>query len=388
MQSQPNHAFNREKTKKSQDVKLHFLHLYSRHKKKTCRDISLLCTKSIPLCPNLKSLQFKMKHLLALLIISALCFQAAAAPKTTRKQQTKTHTSATAKPKTKGKKVQGKDATASKVTFEVGDFVYNINSDNKSVSVSLKNGKRKNTIPESVKYNGVSYPVTSIADNAFLGCDWLTSITIPASVTSIGDNAFLGCCNLTSVSIQGALTSIGSDTFGDCKALADITIPGTVTSIGNDAFRLCSSLTSIVIPNSVTEIGERAFLGCSGLTSLSISSTITTIGESVFDSCSGLTAITIPSTVTSISDCAFTGCTGLTNITIPKSVTSIGERAFFNCGITEVHCLNPQPPTVGDAAFDYGNNIIVLYVPNKTNGKYKKAKGWREFKKIKTERKN
>ena len=92
-------------------------------------------------------------------------------------------------------------------------------------------------IPESVTYNGTTYPVTNIWSFAFYECN-LTSITIPNSVTSIGIYAFYGCTGLTG-----------------------ITIPNSVTSIGEVAFYGCSGLTSITIPNSVTSIGDYAFYG-------------------------------------------------------------------------------------------------------------------------------
>ena len=48
-------------------------------------------------------------------------------------------------------------------------------------------------IPESVTYNGATYPVTSIGDGAFVHCTGLTSVTMPNSVTSIGSGAFNDC---------------------------------------------------------------------------------------------------------------------------------------------------------------------------------------------------
>ena len=71
-------------------------------------------------------------------------------------------------------------------------------------------------IPESVTYNGATYPVTSIGSDAFSECSSLTSVTIPNSVTSIGLYAFSDCSGLTSVTIPNSVTSIGSGAFNDC----------------------------------------------------------------------------------------------------------------------------------------------------------------------------
>ena len=87
-------------------------------------------------------------------------------------------------------------------------------------------------IPESVAYNGKTYPVTSIGEWAFYGCSSLTSVTIPNSVTSIGGSAFSGCFGLTSVTIGNSVTSIGGSAFSGCSGLTSVTIPNSVTSIG------------------------------------------------------------------------------------------------------------------------------------------------------------
>ena len=113
-------------------------------------------------------------------------------------------------------------------------------------------------IPESVTYNGATYPVTSIGDRAFCYCSGLTSVTIPNSVTSIGQSAFEGCSELTGVNIPDSVTSIGAYAFLDCSGLTSLTISNSVTNLRSEVFAGCSSLTSVTIPNSVTIIDLEA----------------------------------------------------------------------------------------------------------------------------------
>lgn len=81
---------------------------------------------------------------------------------------------------------------------------------------SSYNHKGNVIIPESVTYQNKIYSVTAINDNAFGGCENVTSITIPNSVKTIGRSAFSGCKGLTSVTIPSSVISIEGYTFGNC----------------------------------------------------------------------------------------------------------------------------------------------------------------------------
>ena len=70
------------------------------------------------------------------------------------------------------------------------------------------------TVPETLTIDGITYNVTSIADNAFKNCKKLKKVTIKAQIVSIGANAFAGTKKLKKVTIKSTqLTSIGKKAF-------------------------------------------------------------------------------------------------------------------------------------------------------------------------------
>lgn len=242
-------------------------------------------------------------------------------------------------------------------------------------------------IPETVSYNGRTYSVTAISNDAFFGCSGLTSVSIPNSVKSIGERAFQECNYLSKVNIPNSVTSIEQGTFYNCSSLVSISIPESVISIGNSAFYGCTDLTNISFPSSITSVGCFAFKGTTwygsqpyGMiyigkvaysfkynktipedTKIEIKEGTVSISQLAFcdnihNDCRGLKNVTFPHTLTTISFHAFWNCSGLTTITIPSSVTTI-ENAFDGC-------YNIQKVIIEDLAawcsisFDSNNSLL------------------------------
>ncbi len=255
-------------------------------------------------------------------------------------------------------------------------------------------------IPAEVQYNGITYTVYSIGDNAFRDRIDLTSVTIPDSVTEIGESAFISCSSLTSVTIGESVSEIGGHAFWGCSSLTsvyisdleawcniifnnwdstplwndaslylngelvtDLVIPDSVTKIGAYAFFNCKSLTSVTIPDSVTKIGAYAFFNCKSLTSVTIPDSVTEIGEYAFRYCSSLTSVTIPDSVTKIGESTFNGCSRLTSVTIGKSVSEIGEQAFYGCSSLTSITIPDSVTKIGGHAFYYCSSLTSITIP-------------------------
>ena len=221
--------------------------------------------------------------------------------------------------------------------FQFGDLYYKIDGKMAEVTSHIEGwdnyrGLEYVSIPSSVSYNGVNYPVKQIDEDAFRNSYELKSITIPNSVTCIGNHAFGGCSSLTSVMIPNSVTSIGGAAFYGCRSLPTITIPNSVTSIGNAAFSYCTALTTVTIPNSIDSIRYGLFDGCVNLTSVSLSDNLTYIGDLAFRAC-GLSSIHIPNNVTYIGECAFQGCSNIKDFQIPNRVTHLRAGTFWGWGM-------------------------------------------------------
>lgn len=172
-------------------------------------------------------------------------------------------------------------------------------------------------------------PVTSIAEGAFENV-MITAVSIPASVKNIHNLAFKSCSQLQTVTFAegSALASIGDNAFAGCQKLSSLQLPEGVTEIGRAAFNGCRALREVTVPTGVTEIEDFTFGVCASLREIHLPEGLTSIGASAFTGCAALTQIVLPDGVTALGTRVFNNCQALAKVLVPASVESIAEDAF------------------------------------------------------------
>ena len=275
-------------------------------------------------------------------------------------------------------------------------------------------------------------PVVSVEASAFLNNTAITSVVLPDGITSIGENAFNGCESLTSVTFgkNSQLSSIGPGAFNYCYSLKSITIPESVTNIGSDAFYYCYGLRSVTFGENsqLTSIGEGAFNWCESLESITIPASITSIGEWAFVECYRLvevwnlsklnitagsedngyvgyyakrvetepnesyvytdengyviyydgkvkalinytgneTKLTIPDDITELNCFALSDCYNITSVTFGENsqLTSIGDGAFNWCESLESITIPDSVTSIGEGAFCCCAKLTSITIPD------------------------
>lgn len=167
-------------------------------------------------------------------------------------------------------------------------------------------------VPATVTFNGITFDVIEIGENAFSSCYSLGTVTIPASIKTIGFGAF-SYSNITHIELPAGLESIGSAAFSN-SYLEEIVIPENCNELGSTIFNNCRYLKKVVLE----------------------SSNLRSIPEHAFENCISLSSVNIPSTVTSLGEFAFRGTSSLENITIPEQCNVIGQYCFYKCGVTSL----------------------------------------------------
>lgn len=235
----------------------------------------------------------------------------------------------------------------------------------------------------------------TIPNEAFYGCDSLSSVTFSPTLKVISTRAFSKDSRLTSVTLPETVTTIGSDAFGK-TSIAEINAPSSLLYVdsycldgtpwlsaqtavdgviyfGNVALKAENSsvtsvsfregtvsiasgfanrnnIASVSFPSTLRCIGDYAF-GNTKLTEVSVPESVDSIGENAFRDNESLTKATLPQSLQYIGGYAFSGCTSLSQIDLPQSLLGIGKYAFNGCTSLSQIDLPQSLLSIGDEAF-------------------------------------
>ena len=186
-------------------------------------------------------------------------------------------------------------------------------------------------IPEGVEY---------ITANAFVNCNNIECVTLPASLKKIKQYAFDGCEKLTSIHYEGDMAGwcgievsykgINNqyDLYIEGKLITEALIPSSVSVLRSYLFTCCQSITNVILEEGITEIGAYAFLNCINLQQIKLPESLITIQQSAFNGCSSLEEITIPNGVQNIASPIFENCNNLRELTLPFLYFEISSNPY------------------------------------------------------------
>lgn len=166
----------------------------------------------------------------------------------------------------------------------------------------LSGGVSGDVLEIPAQVNGVD--VSTVGSGAYVQ-EFMSMVIFPLTLTTIEDNAFDGC-----------------------EYLTELVFPSGVRHIGAYAAKDCPALKTVVLPEGLEELGAFAFTNCRNLTSVTIGEGLKTIPEGAFAG-TGITKIAIPEGVDTIEQMAFAE-TPLEHVALPKTLKSVGRYVFMS----------------------------------------------------------
>ena len=178
-----------------------------------------------------------------------------------------------------------------------------------------------------------------VCTDAFLGCNDITTLRIPASIKRFAWDSFRECNGIKEVFFDGSVEqwckiTFDSSTAAPCRHGAKLYIrgfPGDILAIPNTietikGYAFCGvAKKTINIPPSVKIIMMGAFMYCSELVNVNLTEGLQQIGSSAFYCCEQLESIALPDSLNAINAHAFAGTRALKHLYIPASVIVVAD---------------------------------------------------------------
>lgn len=269
----------------------------------------------------------------------------------------------------------------------IDGLYYDLDTSNRTATVTYETTGINNyaslpadvVIPESVTYEGITYTVVKIGNEAFVNCKMLESISVPSTVVQIGKEdssmAFSGCTSLKRIRFEDGTQKLvlgayydtdyksnyGRGLFLSCP-LEEVYIGRNISYknkyytfekypqyYGYSAFYNQPKLAKVTISSTVTEIPICLFKGCSVLSNVSIHGRLTKIPAYSFDGCN-LSTLNLSNSIEEIGDYAFQNNTALTTVSLGGNIKTIGGFAFYKTSVTSINIPN-NVTIIGESCF-------------------------------------
>jgi hypothetical protein len=162
--------------------------------------------------------------------------------------------------------------------YDAGFYYMNMDKGDSTLGITYKTKKKGGlghpiicndyigdiVIPDSAKYHGKLYPVTTIERGAFWGCDKITSVKIGDNIKYIDRLAFEDC-NFATINFGKKLKQINAWSFENDSDLTSIVFPEGFKYIESSAFNNDVRISTVVLPKTLDGIENFVFSHCTDL---------------------------------------------------------------------------------------------------------------------------
>ena len=225
--------------------------------------------------------------------------------------------------------------------------------------------------------------ILTIGSHAFVGNRFSGVLNLPESIRDVSTNAFNGNLFEGDIIIPKSLKKISGGVFAGNEFNGQLVLHENVEYIGQGAFSYNEILGEIWLPNSLKYVGNEAFAN-TRISHVYLPNSLGTMGKRAFADTPISGSVVIPEAIVSISEGLFENCTFLEEVILSKNVIAIHDRAFSQCSsLKRVVIFSDDPPVLAENAFEgVPRDNFTIEVPAGSVDKYKRAEGWREFKRI------
>ncbi|MBO4810171.1 MAG: leucine-rich repeat domain-containing protein [Prevotella sp.] len=186
-------------------------------------------------------------------------------------------------------------------------------------------------IPSTVEYDGKTYIVTAINDEAFSGCS-IDTLIVPMTVNKVGpvggtvDHLFIDSWFWWSM-LQDTKNDRKVDFSNYYPLPVSLLCCAVYIHVGGQEY----DTEHLVLPEGLTSIPDYAVMGSSRMKSITIPSTMTSIGKAFCHNCVSLLSAVIPDNITFLGGLAFSYCKSLEEVVIGDGIETISDHSFYRC---------------------------------------------------------